>query len=141
MLFQIFERCELAKTLRFKFNTPLDQLPTWMCIAFHESGYNTKAYNSKTHDYGIFQINEKYWCNVNPGDHKPCGVKCKDLFSDDITNSVKCSRIVYNEFKRAHKDPFSAWVAYNTKCKKEGNLDKYIKGCFRQILDYSVILV
>ena len=38
-----------------------------MCLARWESNYNTRATNynrgDKSTDYGIFQINSRWWCN------------------------------------------------------------------------------
>jgi hypothetical protein len=54
-----------------------------MCIAKWESNYNTGATNynpgDKSTDYGIFQINSRYWCDdgKTPGAKNACGVSCK----------------------------------------------------------------
>ncbi|KAM7244416.1 hypothetical protein CapIbe_005024 [Capra ibex] len=64
-----FQRCELARTLK---KLGLDgykgvSLANWLCLTKWESSYNTKATNynpsSENTDYGIFQINSKWWCN------------------------------------------------------------------------------
>ena len=53
-----------------------------MCLAKGESGYNTQAKNYspgfKSTDYGIFQINSKWWCNdgKTPKAVNGCGVSC-----------------------------------------------------------------
>ncbi|KAB0364909.1 hypothetical protein FD754_009065 [Muntiacus muntjak] len=66
---KVFERCELAKTLK---ELGLDgykgvSLANWLCLTRWESDYNTKATNynpsSESTDYGIFQINSKWWCD------------------------------------------------------------------------------
>lgn len=40
---------------------------TGVCMAKHESNYNIKAKNSKncdgTNDYGLFYVNNKWWCS------------------------------------------------------------------------------
>ncbi|KAB1270590.1 Lysozyme C [Camelus dromedarius] len=55
-----------------------------MCLARWESSYNTKAKNynraSGSTDYGIFQINSRYWCNdgKTPKAVNGCGINCDD---------------------------------------------------------------
>lgn len=54
--------------------------PAGMCLVKHESDYNTKAYNNNgpSRDYGIFQINSKYWCNdgKTAGAKDACHISC-----------------------------------------------------------------
>lgn len=78
---KIFTRCELAKTLSLTF--PRDKLADWNCLVKHESAYNSKAKGpqnkNKSFDWGIFQINDKYWCTVGtPGGD--CHVDCLSEF-------------------------------------------------------------
>lgn len=53
-----------------------------MCVAKWESDYNTKTTNynpgSRSTDYGIFQINSRYWCNDGKTPHakNACHVSC-----------------------------------------------------------------
>ena len=53
-----------------------------LCLTKWESSYNTKATNynpsSENTDYGIFQINSKWWCNdgKTPRAVNGCGVSC-----------------------------------------------------------------
>ncbi|XP_011784684.1 PREDICTED: lysozyme C isoform X2 [Colobus angolensis palliatus] len=81
---KIFERCELARTLK---KLGLDgykgvSLANWVCLAKWESGYNTDATNynpgDESTDYGIFQINSRYWCNngKTPGAVNACHISC-----------------------------------------------------------------
>uniref|UniRef100_A0A8C9JCU4 lysozyme n=1 Tax=Panthera tigris altaica TaxID=74533 RepID=A0A8C9JCU4_PANTA len=81
---KIFQRCELARTLK---KLGMDgfkgvSLATWMCVAKWESDYNTRATNynpgSRSTDYGIFQINSRYWCNdgKTPRAENACHVSC-----------------------------------------------------------------
>nr|KAF6374482.1 hypothetical protein mPipKuh1_011077 [Pipistrellus kuhlii] len=81
---KVYERCELARTLK---RLGLDgykgvSLANWMCLAKWESDYNTRATNynpgSKSTDYGIFQINSRYWCNdgKTPKSVNACGISC-----------------------------------------------------------------
>ncbi|GFQ85799.1 lysozyme C-1 [Trichonephila clavata] len=57
----------------------------WVCLAKFASGFNTqalsKSYPDGSHDFGLFQINDKY-CRLGSADG--CGASCTDLVSDDI---------------------------------------------------------
>lgn len=74
---KIFSRCELAKKLSGTF--PRGQLADWNCLVKYESSYNSRLRGPKnrngSYDYGIFQINDKYWCKVGRkgGD---CNIDC-----------------------------------------------------------------
>ncbi|XP_028640013.1 lysozyme C-1-like, partial [Grammomys surdaster] len=81
---KIYGRCELAKILK---SNGMDgyrgvSLADWVCLAQHESNYNTQATNynpgGQSTDYGIFQINSRYWCNdgKTPGAVNACGIPC-----------------------------------------------------------------
>ncbi|XP_004583074.2 lysozyme C [Ochotona princeps] len=128
---KVFERCELAKTLK-KFG--MDgykgiSLPNWMCLAKWESSYNTKATNynpgDKSTDYGIFQINSRYWCNdgKTPKSVNACHIPCSALLQDDISQAVTCA-------KRVVSDPqgIRAWVAWRNHCQNR-DLSEYTRGC------------
>uniref|UniRef100_F1MC59 lysozyme n=1 Tax=Bos taurus TaxID=9913 RepID=F1MC59_BOVIN len=125
-----FERCELAKTLK---NLGLAgykgvSLANWMCLAKGESNYNTQAKNynpgSKSTDYGIFQINSKWWCNdgKTPKAVNGCGVSCSALLKDDITQAVACAKKIVSQ------QGITAWVAWKNKCRNR-DLTSYVKGC------------
>ncbi|XP_069442511.1 lysozyme C, intestinal isozyme [Ovis canadensis] len=125
-----FERCELARTLR-RFG--LDgyngvSLANWMCLIYGESRYNTQVTNynpgSKSTDYGIFQINSKWWCNdgKTPRAVNGCGVSCSALLKDDITQAVACAK------KIVSRQGITAWVAWKNKCRNR-NVSSYIQGC------------
>ncbi|XP_047598676.1 lysozyme C [Lutra lutra] len=128
---KIFERCELARTLK---GLGLGgyrgvSLANWMCLAKWESNYNTKATNynprSQSTDYGIFQINSRYWCNdgKTPRAVNACGIPCSDLLKDDITQAVACA-------KRVVRDPngIRAWVAWKAHCENQ-DVSQYVRNC------------
>ncbi|KFO24752.1 lysozyme C [Fukomys damarensis] len=126
-----FERCELAKTLKEKGMDGFHgvSLANWVCLAKWESNYKTQATNynpgDKSTDYGIFQINSHYWCDdgKTPKAVNACGVSCKALLQDDISQAVECA-------KRVVKDPqgIGAWVAWRKHCQNT-DVKPYIKGC------------
>ncbi|KAM9672584.1 lysozyme C [Trichechus inunguis] len=128
---KIIQRCEFARILK---RNGMDgyrgiRLANWVCLAQWESSYNTKATNynpgSKSTDYGIFQINSRYWCNdgKTPGAVNACGISCNVLLQDDITQAIACA-------KRVVRDPqgIRAWVAWTKHCQNR-DLTEYIRGC------------
>ncbi|KAJ8724418.1 hypothetical protein PYW08_015892 [Mythimna loreyi] len=105
--------CELVWELR-KNGFPENQLKDWICL-INASGFrrtdvkNTAADGSS--NYGIFQINDQYWCNDGDEPGKGCNVRCKDLLLDDITPQLQCTKTIY----AAHG--FEAWYGWVEKCK------------------------
>nr|AAL17868.1 lysozyme precursor [Ornithodoros moubata] len=122
---KVYDRCSLASELRWKYNLPKDQIADWVCIAEHESSFNTAALgrpnSDGSQDHGLFQINDRYWCSP-PGPHNDCGVSCAALRDDNIDDDVKCIRKIYA------RHGFSAWVAWKNNCRGK-NLSKYVAGC------------
>ncbi|KAJ0051069.1 hypothetical protein NL108_012303, partial [Boleophthalmus pectinirostris] len=51
-----------------------------VCLTQHESNYNTRATNRNTDgstDYGIFQINSRWWCrDGGVSSSNGCGIQC-----------------------------------------------------------------
>uniref|UniRef100_A0AC11EQP3 Uncharacterized protein n=1 Tax=Ovis aries TaxID=9940 RepID=A0AC11EQP3_SHEEP len=99
-----------------------------MCLAYGESRYNTQAINynpgSKSTDYGIFQINSKWWCNdgKTPKAVNGCGVSCSALLKDDITQAVACAKKIVSQ------QGITAWVAWKNNCQNR-DVTSYVKGC------------
>ncbi|XP_052021665.1 lysozyme C-1-like isoform X2 [Apodemus sylvaticus] len=83
---KVYERCELARTLKRNGLSGYSgvSLSDWVCLAQHESGYNTEAINYNPGDqstnYGIFQINSRNWCNDSktPDAVNACGIPCSE---------------------------------------------------------------
>lgn len=120
------DRCSLAREMS-KLGVPRNELARWTCIAQHESSYRTgivgPANSDGSHDYGIFQINDRYWCQPPNGKHSSngCGLNCKDLLSDQINKSVTCARKVLAQ---------QGWAAWSTWKFCKGNLPS-IDPCFK----------
>lgn len=118
----IYERCELAQELQ-RLNVRQDHIATWVCIAFHESRFDTAAQNPYSGDHGLLQISELYWC----GNGKVCGVPCSAFRDDDISDDVACAQHIHEEHTRLQGDGFLAWVVYAQHCKH--NTKKYLADC------------
>ncbi|KAL7020483.1 hypothetical protein ACKWTF_011556 [Chironomus riparius] len=128
---KIYSKCELARVMD-KAGFPRSSLPDWMCLVDSESSFNTKAinpYNSDgSSDWGIFQINDRYWCYPGTG----CSVDCSKLLNDDIQASMRCAKIVFND---PYSRGFEAWMGWQKKCKGK-SLDNYsVKECFNGLND------
>uniref|UniRef100_A0A0E9X846 lysozyme n=1 Tax=Anguilla anguilla TaxID=7936 RepID=A0A0E9X846_ANGAN len=126
---KVFSRCELARTLKA---AGMDgyrgvSLANWVCLTKWESDYNTAVTNRNTDgstDYGIFQINSRWWCNngVTPTSNG-CNIPCSRLLSSDISAAITCA-------KRVVRDPngIGAWVAWRNRCRGK-DLSQYVAGC------------
>ncbi|XP_015597739.1 lysozyme isoform X2 [Cephus cinctus] len=100
-----------------------------VCLVENESARNTSAIggpnSNGSYDYGLFQINGKYWCaeGVNGGD---CNMKCEDLIDDDITDDSKCClEMIYP------RHGFNAWHGWERKCKYHPLPD--VTHCFNEV--------
>ncbi|XP_055384110.1 lysozyme P-like [Condylostylus longicornis] len=118
---KVFDMCGLAKELH-RLGVPSMEIPDWICIALHESAYNTRAKKvnrDKSTSWGLFQINDKRWCeppDIEYGVKKDyldiCGIECTKLITDDITASVECARHI----KESNKKGFANWALWRNKC-------------------------
>ncbi|XP_006886141.1 PREDICTED: lysozyme C [Elephantulus edwardii] len=128
---KVYERCEFARILKREGMDGFHgiSLANWMCLAKWESNYNTRATNynpgDRSTDYGIFQINSRWWCNdgKTPRAVNACRISCNTLLQDDVTQAIKCA-------KRVVSDPqgIRAWVAWRNRCQNR-DLTEYIKNC------------
>ncbi|OWR44725.1 lysozyme II [Danaus plexippus plexippus] len=86
----------------------------WVCLVEHESGRNTskigKVNKNGSRDYGLFQINDKYWCSNTSSKGKDCNVTCAEVSQDDITKAATCAKKI---FKR---HGFNAWYGWKNHC-------------------------
>lgn len=109
----VFTQCGLAREL-FKFGMPKNQLNDWACLVESESGRNTSAVGGPnvdgSYDYGLFQINNRYWCG-NASRGGGCHLRCSELLTDDIAQAVGCAKLIYR------LQGFSAWHGWTKKCK------------------------
>ncbi|XP_056156057.1 lysozyme C-like [Lampris incognitus] len=127
---KVFNRCEWARVLK---RNGMDgyggySLANWVCLTQWESSYNTAATNSNRNgstDYGIFQINSRYWCedHKTPRSSNGCGIQCSELLTDNVSVAIRCA-------KRVIRDPngITAWVNWSRHCANR-DLSSYTAGC------------
>ncbi|KAM9841319.1 lysozyme C [Aulostomus maculatus] len=127
---KIYDRCEWARVLK---KNGMDgyrgySLANWVCLSQWESNYNTRATNHNTDgstDYGIFQINSRWWCEDGrtPGSVNACGISCSALLTDDVSAAIRCAQ-------RVVRDPngIGAWVAWTSHCQNR-DLSPYVSDC------------
>uniref|UniRef100_A0A2M4A1S3 Putative lysozyme n=1 Tax=Anopheles triannulatus TaxID=58253 RepID=A0A2M4A1S3_9DIPT len=107
-----FGKCELAKILVAN-GIAKSAVPDWICLVQYESSFSSTATNKNSNgstDYGLFQINNKFWCDSNYGAND-CNITCKSLINDDITDDIKCALLIH----RRHG--FNAWYGWLDHCK------------------------
>lgn len=123
-----YERCELARELRYRHNVPRNQIADWVCIALYSSNLATSAKGPNSH--GLFQINNEYWCSNNGVKGKQCNLECSSLEDSDITDDYQCARQIYETHEKLYGNGFSAWNVYEPYCHGRSSI---IDGCFDDI--------
>ncbi|CAB3238779.1 unnamed protein product [Arctia plantaginis] len=77
---KVLTRCGLVQELRRQ-RFPSNQLPDWVCLIEAESSRNTgivsQPNSNGSRDWGLFQINDKYWCSTTNLPGKDCNVRCE----------------------------------------------------------------
>nr|ABC73705.1 lysozyme [Antheraea pernyi] len=108
-----FTKCGLVHELRRQgFDESL--MRDWVCLVENESSRYTnkigKVNKNGSRDYGLFQINDKYWCSKTSTPGKDCNVTCNQLLTDDITVAATCAKKIYKRHK------FNAWYGWLNHC-------------------------
>ncbi|KAH8303672.1 hypothetical protein KR018_010854 [Drosophila ironensis] len=98
VLGRIMDRCTLAREM-YILGVPKDQLARWTCLAQHESDYNTAMVGNNadgSNNYGIFQINDRTWCQPTNGKFSEniCKLSCNELMTDNVQKSVWCAQTI-----------------------------------------------
>lgn len=99
LVFNILSNTYIADTLR-KVGFPEETIKTMVCIANKESSNDPMALNINNNgsvDYGLFQINDKWWGGV-------CDISKMFLPEENM----KCALKVYKELG------YRGWIAYRT---------------------------
>lgn len=75
-----FSECELAKLLYRTYKYDKTKVNNFVCLARAESSLDTSKTNKNSNgstDYGLFQINNKYWCSASGySSSNDCKVSC-----------------------------------------------------------------
>ncbi|XP_069702532.1 lysozyme-like [Periplaneta americana] len=107
-----FTECQFLAELR---KHHFKDLRNWLCLAKSESSLRSHVVGGpnkdNSYDYGIFQINSRYWCakGEKGGD---CNIRCEDLINDNIGDDIKCVQKIYK------RHGFKAWYGWQKKCQK-----------------------
>ncbi|XP_034136804.1 uncharacterized protein LOC117589188 isoform X2 [Drosophila guanche] len=117
---KIYNRCELAQELYYQHKLPMPQIPTWVCIAQHESSFNTAAVGrlnaDGSADHGLFQISDLFWCTHEQRAGKGCHATCNQFLDSSISDDVQCIRRIHQEHTQISGDGFNAWTVYKRNC-------------------------
>ncbi|KAI5631097.1 c-type lysozyme/alpha-lactalbumin family domain-containing protein [Phthorimaea operculella] len=96
---------------------PAHQLRDWVCLVEAESSRQTEVVGGPdddgSFDYGLFQINDRYWCNPGELPGKECHIRCKDLLTDDIAIASNCAKKIFGI------QGFSAWLGWANECRNK----------------------
>ncbi|XP_068632330.1 lysozyme-like [Battus philenor] len=107
-------RCELVRELR-KQGFPENKMRDWVCLVEKESSRRTdvisKPNANGSRDYGLFQINDRYWCSTTNKPGKDCNVTCMQLVTDDITKASACAKKIFQ------RHGFDAWYGWKNGCR------------------------
>ncbi|CAB3235692.1 unnamed protein product [Arctia plantaginis] len=92
-------KCELVYELR-RHGFPEYQMRDLVCLVRAESMFETDVIDGPnydgSYDWGLFQINDRFWCNPIGAPGKGCNVHCNDLVSDNITATLNCAITIIN---------------------------------------------
>ncbi|KAI9586779.1 hypothetical protein GQX74_002626 [Glossina fuscipes] len=131
---KVYEQCSLAQELYFKHNIPIHDVATWICIALHASHFDTSKIgpigDDDSKSYGLFQINDRYWCSRYSYDGKGCNIPCTNLLDSDISDDIRCIKLIQKEHERISGVGFDAWTHYKSHCQNE-NVTQIAK-CFNK---------
>uniref|UniRef100_A0A646QDT3 lysozyme n=1 Tax=Hemiscolopendra marginata TaxID=943146 RepID=A0A646QDT3_9MYRI len=120
-----YSKCDFAKYL-LRHDIPRNQIGDWVCLAEHESNLRTDARNTQnwdgSNDYGIFQLNSRYWCQGEVTQSNGCNIQCSALLDDNLSDDLACAKKIYNAMG------FEAWVAWKQHCQGR-DLSSYTSGC------------
>uniref|UniRef100_A0A224Y095 lysozyme n=1 Tax=Panstrongylus lignarius TaxID=156445 RepID=A0A224Y095_9HEMI len=112
-----FSECELARLLHRTYRFDKSKTNNFVCLAAAESSLNTHRTNKNRNgstDYGLFQINNMYWCTT-PGyasRSNECRTTCSEFLNNDISKAVACANKVYA------RHGYLAWEGWKAKCRR-----------------------
>ncbi|KAM5310464.1 lysozyme-like protein 6 [Glossophaga mutica] len=125
----LINRCDLAKVLHEEELDAFEgySLSDWLCLAFVESNFNISKVNENTDgsfDYGIFQINSRYWCNDHQSHSENiCHVDCQELLSPNLLSTINCAKKI-----ASGAGGMRNWAAWRMHC-ADRPLSYWMTGC------------
>ncbi|XP_028929913.1 alpha-lactalbumin [Ornithorhynchus anatinus] len=129
---RIFQICELSRVLKENATGGFHgvSLEEWLCVIFHESGYDSQALNyyNGSSSHGLFQINQPYWCDDEDSEStepsvNACQIPCSKLLDDDILDDIECAKKIVKEPKG-----ITAWEAWQPFCNDDLDQWKVLDG-------------
>lgn len=121
-----YDRCELAKELRYKHMIPVDQVGEYVCYARYATEYTTSS--STDTGRGIFLIHNS-WCKPDEN----CKLDCEMLLDDDIGDDVACIKHIFAELGF-----FNGWPTYSDhNCGNRSS--EFVEGCFDDASDNTAL--
>ncbi|XP_032889375.1 lysozyme C, milk isozyme-like [Amblyraja radiata] len=130
-----YTKCELARVFQSYglegHNDNIFALVSGVCLVQYESSFSTNAEGQNwrngrvvSTDYGLFQINSRWWCDDGKTENSlnACEQHCTQFVDNNIADDITCA-------KRVVKDPqgMNAWYGWNKHCKE--NVDNYLQEC------------
>merc|ERR1711936_757838 len=121
-----FQKCDLAsQLLAYGGAFTKSNIGDWICLTYYESSWKTSSKGGPnydgSYDYGLFQINDYYWCYASSPSsaqkYSDCNINCSNLLDDNITDDEKCATTIYN------RHGFDAWYGWINNCKGKDNSD------------------
>ncbi|XP_025033333.1 lysozyme C-1-like [Python bivittatus] len=110
---KVFNRWELASVLKQLGLAGYRgyDLDNWLCMSYHESGYSTQVVGPPNLDgsrnYGIFQINSRWWCNNYQGiTANGCNTPCSGLPGETTAKGEICQNGLGTAVSEVHDPAF-----------------------------------
>ena len=128
---KVFKQCDLAsQLLSYGGNFNKNNINDWICLTYYESSWNTASKGGPnydgSYDWGLFQINDYYWCydtySSNAAKYNDCNINCSKLIDSDISNDSTCASKIYS------RHGFDAWYGWKNNCKGK-DLSSWTSGC------------
>merc|ERR1712038_848996 len=124
-----FQKCDLASQLLASGYSSFTKsnIGDWICLTYYESSWKTSSkggpnYND-SYDYGLFQINDYYWCyDSNNPKYNDCNISCSKLLDDNIDDDATCASLIYK------RHGFDAWYGWINNCKGK-DVSSWTSGC------------
>lgn len=128
---KVYDRCELARELKDMRDVIPEHVSTWVCIAYYESRFDTSAVGRLngdwSWDHGLFQLSDRYWCGRDRVGGA-CYMPCSALRDQDITDDMRCMKIIFEEHQRLSGNGFKAWAVHG-RC-QGARAERFVAGCF-----------